>query len=532
MPAMRILGATALAAALFVYIAWAAALADVGPGLHYDEALFQVGAVHMLATPGPPTFTRPQFGWIEVHGRYWPLMVMPYAGAIGDYLLLPVFALFGPNAWVARMAAALLAAVGLWGIGRLAGIAGPPLAGAVAVLLLAVHPGLLSNSVFNDSGFAYWMAALGACCLGLHFYLRHPTALRAAILGVACGAGVWTRLNFAWLLGAAAAGALVGFGRRAVPSLRHVFAAGAGAVIGAAPLIGFMAITRFSATLDFMSDSDAGLRGLPLLTARLRQLGPALLYDDEHRRFMWDGPALPAWQPVMIATFVGLAVLAAFAGRGERGVVRWHRAVAVCLLVQTAILLLTRLPVREHHLLTLVPLAALCVVLAACRLVAWIPAARWAVAAVAVVYLALAVHWDLRLRQGLAETGGTGVWSDASTAVAHYLDGRPGPRVRVFDWGFDTSIQVVTAGRVRTRELFWPFLSTKLAKAPSPVWQEEIVPGGVYVTHAEPYLSSMGVAATARFRKALARSGRAYATLVFNDRRGRPNTEVVEIAPD
>src|SRR5262245_24664196 len=167
---MRTLQEAPTVAALAVYLAWAVALAEVGPGLHYDEALFQVGAVHWLTPPGPPTF--PWQGWIEVGGRHWQLMVMPYAGAVGSYLLLPVFAAFGPGAWLARVAAALFAAAGLWGIGRVAGLAVAPLAAGCAVLLLAVHPGLLSNSVFNDSGFAYWMGALGACCLALGGYLR------------------------------------------------------------------------------------------------------------------------------------------------------------------------------------------------------------------------------------------------------------------------------------------------------------------------------------------------------------------------
>lgn len=525
------LRATALlAAALLVYVSWALTLARVGPGLHYDEALFQVGAVHMLASSGPPTFTHPPLGWLKVHGRYWPVMVMPYAGATSYYVLLPVFALFGTGAFVARAAAALLAAAGLWGLGRLAGLAASPLAAAGLVLVLAVHPGLLSNTVFNDSGFAYWMAILGAACMALRGHLRHPSVLRAAVLGVACGVGVWTRLNVAWLLGAAIAGALVGFGRRALPSIRHLAAGLVGALVGSCPLILYLALTHLAPTLNFMATSDTGPRRLATLVLRVRQLASALLYDDEHRRLMWEGPALPSWQIAFIVSAVGAAGLAALVGRRDRSLDRWHRAVAVCLLVQAAVMLLSRLPVREHHLLTLVPFAALCVVLAACRLVAWRPAARLPLALAAIVYLGLAVEWDWAIRRGLVETGGTGVWSDASTAVARYLEGRPGPRVRVFDWGFDTAIQVLSAERVRPRELFWYFYPTP-RPADAPVWQQEIVPGGTYLTHAEPYVTPMGTAATARFRQALARSGRPYSRRIFYDRRGRPNSELVEIEP-
>jgi len=149
-----------------------------------------------------------------------------------------------------------------------------------------------------------------------------------------------------------------------------------------------------------------------------------------------------------------------------------------------------------------------------------------AVAVVAALYLGTAVYWDLAARRGLLATGGAGQWSDATVAVARHLDARGGPRVRVLDWGFDTSMYVVTNGRVHVRELFWAAPDGPYA----PVWQNEIVPGGLYLTHAEPYLTPMFAAATARYRLELARSGLNYTRVVFNDRRGRPHSELVEVS--
>ena len=510
-----------------MYLAFAGALIAAGPGPNYDEALFQVGAVHMLNSRDAPAIIQPS-GWLPFGGRSWPVMLMPYAGAVSYYLLLPVFAAFGPGLVVARVAAAVIAAFGLWGLGRLVGVAAGATAAAAALLVLAVHPGFLSNTAFNDSGFAYWMAALGAACLALRRYIERRTAPWAAAVGLACGFGVWTRLNFAWLIGAIALGALVGFGRRAIPNPKHLAAAGAGAVLGSAPLILYQVLTRGRVTLAVMSSFDAEPRTLPVLVWRLRLLLSSLLYDSEHRHALWDGPpTLPLWQMEFIGGVVAAAVLTAFAGRTDDDLRRWHRATSVCFLAMAAIMIATRLPVRGHHFVTLVPLAAVAAVLAAARLLSRRPALRPAVAAVAALYAGIAVYWDWTARRGLLVTGGAGPWSDATVAVARYLDARADRRVTILDWGYDHPIHVLTNGRVRARELFWwdPY------GPQAPVWRQEIVPGGLYLTHAEPYLTTNFASTTARYRLALARSGLNYSRLVFNDRRGRPHSELVEVAP-
>jgi hypothetical protein len=455
-------------------------------------------------------------------------MLMPYAGATSFYALLPVYALFEPGVVIGRVTAALLAAFGLWGLGRLAGVAAGPAAAAAVVLILAVHPGFLSNTVFNDSGFAYWMAALGAACLALRRYVELPVAAWAALLGFACGVGVWTRLNFAWLVAAAVVGFLAGFGLRAVPPLRHVVAAVAGALLGSTPLLGYQVFTLGRVTLEYVASFDAIPRDSAFLVERLQQLAAALLYDDEHRRGMWDGPALAVWQVALIGVLTAAAVVSGFVGgRADDPRRRWHRAVSTAFLALAAVMMATRLPVRGHHFLTLVPLAAVVIVLTATRLTSRRPRAWPAVAVAAAVYVAVAVHWDGTARRALVRTGGEGLWSDATVKVARHLQTREGPRVRAVDWGFHTSIFVLTKGRVEVREMFWHGVDGPGA----PDWSREIVPGGAYLSHVDPYVTPMGAAATARFREELARTGLSYRTTVFDDRRGRPHSELVEVAP-
>jgi 4-amino-4-deoxy-L-arabinose transferase-like glycosyltransferase len=516
-----------LAAAIVVYAALAAALVSVGPGPGYDETLFHIGAVHMLTSHGTPPFNHPFDSWVLGARSAWPLMLMPYAGAVSFYLLLPPFALFGPGIVVARVTAALLAAFGMWGSGRLMASAAPG-AAAAAVLLLAVHPGYLSNTVFNDSGLAYWMAAMGLIGLALRRYLAARTAAWAAAVGLACGFGVWTRLNFAWLIAAAILGALVAFGRRALPPRAHLAAAAAGGVLGAAPLLFYLARSHARDTLAFMAASRSAAGGSDHLVSRLHLMAVSLLYDDEHRRGVWDGPpALPAWHVAFIAVMVAASVIGGLLARAGDDVARWHRAGSVAFLALAAMMVATRLPVRGHHLLTLVPLAAMTIALAATRLVAARPRARPAVLAAAVLYGGIALFWDVSALRALPRVGGTGQWSDATMAIARYLDARKAPRVTTLDWGFHNSIYLVTAGRVTTRELFW-YSPGVLGE---PIWRNEIVPGELYLTHTPQYQYGIGATATTRFRQALFRSRLPYSTVVFRDRRGRPQSELVEVQP-
>src|SRR5688572_22280574 len=68
-------------------------LGYVSPGMQYDEAIFESGAVRLLAQPTRLPPSRP--ATLKIGSVYLPLMVLPYAGAMKDYLVLLPFALFG-----------------------------------------------------------------------------------------------------------------------------------------------------------------------------------------------------------------------------------------------------------------------------------------------------------------------------------------------------------------------------------------------------------------------------------------------------
>jgi hypothetical protein len=386
----------------------------------------------------------------------------------------------------------------------------------------------LSTTRFSSGGIAQWMGIIGAGCLALHGYLTRRTAAWAAALGLFCGLGIWARLNFAWFAAAAALAALAAFGRRALPPVRHAAAMLAGALAGSAPLLWYQVRSGGRETLAFMAGYGDAPRSAERILLRTRHLIASLVYDSEHRQFVWGGPSLlPFWQMAFAAALVLAALAYAFVGREEDDVRRWHRASAVAILASSAVMLWTRLPVKEHHLMTLVPLVAVCVVLAARRSLPRFPWARPAVAVVAATYVAIALYWDVSALRGLARTGGVGPWSSVVADVARYIEARRPPRVAYFDWGYHNSIYTITNGRVDARELFWYPLDSPQA----PVWRDVIVPGGMYVTHGLRYLNPIGQPATARFREELDRSGLPYSRRLFDDHRGVTHTELIEVQP-
>ena len=105
------------------------------PGVTNDEAMDAVPAMQFVL--GQP---QDSVASIEVAGREWPLMIMPYVSATSTYVFLPFYALFGVSVATTRIATLSLGFVTLlfmWGFireyldERVA---------ALSVLLLAANP--------------------------------------------------------------------------------------------------------------------------------------------------------------------------------------------------------------------------------------------------------------------------------------------------------------------------------------------------------------------------------------------------------
>jgi hypothetical protein len=510
-----------------IFLILAATLGFSRAGLHYDEALFLRGATQLLAMHGPPTFTHEPGSWIRIAGQFLPLMDLPYEGSVKTYVFLPIFSIVGFHLWLARALASTVAALGIWGIVVLLRVEIGAKEGAAAGLILAVSPALLDQCVYDNNVVALWMGLLGLLGLALKFYLRRECGTAAWLLGFFVGIAIWTRANFVWFLGAVGLASILVVSAARRRPWRHWALLGAGVTAGALPLLVYEGLTR-GGTFDFLSTGQVREGRLAMLPHRTRLLLASLISDGDHRK-IWNGPSLPTWQLI----FVGSVVFGSI-GWGVFRPVRpgrastWQRVTSVTFVIYALVMLASKLNITEHHFITLLPLAAVAVVVAARELIArdrrFVPL----VAAVAVVYLALALSWDIRAAREIRRTGGVASWSDAIETVASDLMGRfPGRTVTVLDWGLANNLFVLTRGRLKIEERFWG--ASLECDALGRPWPEVLAPGGIFLL--TPSIKPYFAAAGAGFRDALDRSNVSYRKTDYQERLGRPFAEVYEVSP-
>jgi 4-amino-4-deoxy-L-arabinose transferase-like glycosyltransferase len=475
---------------IVVYVGMSAVMGFHSPGLQYDEALLVTGAVQMLRGPADPPIQREPSSAATINRQWLPVMVMPYLGAVKDYVTLPFFALFGVSTAVARVAAVLLGAIGIWGIASFVSQLWGDRAGLLTGLVLAIHPTYLDQTIYDNNGVALLMAATGLAAAALAGYVKHQTALRAALLGAAVGLLVYSRMNSAWLVAAALIACLSLYRTRCIPSLRNTLALVGGAIVGAAPLIWYELRSHWE-TIRFMRQIQGDATFGQALRYRFNLLLNTLISDAEHRA-IWRGPDIPTWQLALIGLVVLFALL------------KGPRILSLTFALLWAMLVASRLPVAEHHIISLLPIAVVAVVVVFQR--------SKIGTAVAVIYVAIALYWDISFARGVRETEGGGAWSEAIYRAADYLQAHHLRQVEVLDWGLKTNLYVASQGTINGNERFW---STP---------QFEVLEPGVYLTNAPGNLKFPKV--TERFAEALHRDKNVFQRISFNERNGLPCIEI------
>jgi Dolichyl-phosphate-mannose-protein mannosyltransferase len=513
-------------AAVAVYLVCAAWLGFQSPGMDNDEAVFLSGAVHVLNSRQEPSFTHDPWSWITVFGRHWPVMVLPYAGSLRCYLSLIPFALFGPNYYTARMVTTLAGAFGIWGLAVLVRSQVDAKAATMASLILAVNPAYLDLTIYDQGGVAEWMVPFGILSITLAGYLRSATASRAFWLGAAMGFGVWSRANIAWLLGAALLASAIVLGKRMFVPWRHLAALTGGGLIGGGLLL-YYEIRSHGATFAFMRAMNNPQPMLHLVAFRLNLLSKIILSDSGHRD-KWDGPDLPLWQTVPFSIMVIFALFACLRwGRAsiKSGAI-FGRVAALTFVFLLSCMLFSRLNISDHHLIALVPIAAVLVMVAARDICQRWRNARYAAGALAVLYLILALSLNHMAARQIRSTGGVGLWSNAIDSVSRYLQThRPSRSVKVLDWGFQHNLFVLSNSKIASTELFWA--SSAEHSGSGKLWSNEIAPGDVFVLHAPGLVQFPG--AGKGLLQALSTSGLPFHRIQFNQNNGQGYAEVVEI---
>lgn len=519
--------ALALVMPILLYVGLAGRLVTAGVGYQMDEALYVESAVFLLrGGGGAPPFMSNASSWVSLRSRRLPLMIIPYVGATKAYVALPLFAVFGISAEVARFSGVLLGSLGIAGLVLLVSIRVSPAAGLIAGVALAIHPSYLDFTVFDNGGVSVWMAGMGLMALALVNDLRRRSTLSAILLGVAAGLAVWARANLLWLIASALAAAVLIYGRRVLPNRRRLTALLAGAAMGVAPLVVYELRSWFE-TLRFISATHRPLSGHQI-GQRLKGLCELMVSDGEQRGIWWGSP-LPPWQIGVGGVLLALAALSAFVRirSSDPAVSRWWRAFATSGLFLTGILLTSGLGVGQHHLVAVLPLAVTALAILSIetgrRFRASIPVLAAAAAGLAVLSLTRDVRIDCELRR----TGGKGFWSSSINDVLGHLESHPvAPnRLKIVNWGFQNNLYVLSAGSVYGSELFWG--ATKHRSGSGMTWRSEIEDGGSFLL----FRFETGSPAAEGFSDALEQYHGPRREKIFLDRSGSPYATLVEIPP-
>lgn len=519
-----------LALPIALYVCFAARLIQANVGYQYDEALYTESAVYMLRGSGEPPFVHDAASWISAFGRRWPLMIIPYVGATKAYVALPVFAVFGISAAVARFVAVLLGSLGIAGLVVLIGSEIGPTVGLIVGIVLAIHPSYLDFTVFDNGGVSVWMAGMGLGALALALYLRRRSTLSALLLGTAAGLGVWARANLLWLIAAVILAALFTWGRRAIPSIRHMMAMLIGGFFGTLPLILYDVNSRL-ATFRFLTSTRQALSAQKI-AERLRALGELMISDGEQRG-IWSGPALTRLEMGIGGTLLLLVLCSLFVRIRPGGpeAARWRRACAMSAVLLTAIMVASSLGISQHHLVAVLPLAVAALAILSVEVIRRFRAAILPLATAAAGLAVLCLSWDVRIDSGLRRTGGKRVWSSAIYDVHRYLESQAvlPDRLKILNWGFQNNLYVISGGSVYGTELFWA--GTETLSSRGIPWRSEIADGGAFLLYSFDKGSPRPSAAAKGFLEALRGYGGSHRATTFVHRSGSPVAVLVEITP-
>jgi hypothetical protein len=516
--------------ALLVYGSWAILLISQNPGLQYDEALLVLGSVHLRHSRSELPLPHDPDTWLCLPGRCLPLMTVRYVGAIKEYLCLPLFAVFGTRAVVVRMASMFLGLLGIWGISRFLYLHVSPSVGVLTAWVIAMNPAYTDLTVFDNGAVAIWMGAMGGLAFAASRYLSRRSLASAWWFGFAMGVGVWARANFLWLIAAILGSVFFVLGRRALVPMKELAAIVIGGLVGGSPFLLYQWLSG-GGTLQAIGMFSSSKAFRDLILGRLTLLSEVLLTDREHRA-MWDGPQIGEWQRWLFVVIVVAASAVCLTARRRAGhhLSFWARMFGVQFLLLAGFMTFSRLNVAEHHLIALVPLAAVVVVVGSAILAR---SSRWTplvLVAVALAYSGCALFWQVKAIYGLHASGGVGQWSDAIFPLADHIRkrySRNGVEVKILDWGLQNNLYVLSDAAIKSREIFWD--ADREGSGPNRSWTTEISEGGVFLLNAAGNRNFP--AASVGFLEALHQNPRVHRSLV-RQRNGRPYAEIIEIAPE
>ena len=417
------------------------------PGLQYDEALFAV----LLY----PSEQAAQASWTE------RLMLTPYMGALKAWIHALWLPLAGGAAWAVRLPMIVLAAATLGLIHGVARRFASPGAALALLALAAADPVYLLTSRYD-----WGPVVLQRLCLwgALSLLLGRPSTPRAAWAGLLAGIGLFDKLSFHWLIVAAVGAAAAVYGRDLRALLRRSVMAGlaGGFALGSLPvwLYRFAGGRTEAVPLERDGTAIAGklsilrnaISGEPLngwiahsyLEPEIQALGPPgwLAAAD------WAAGGWLWWTAVAAAIVAPALLLRGGGGRPARFAKAAVAALILCGLA-AAQMMAVQGAGYLHHWALVAPLPQLAVGCVGLALWERGRGRGWLIGLFASVLgfqgLALA-----RQYHEIFTYGGRPTWSEAIDPLADALLRAEPEHVVILDWGVETPLRLLSAGRLPT----------------------------------------------------------------------------------
>ncbi len=450
------------------------------PGFYYDEALDLTPMLDLMRGD-----TSELLRGVGVAGRF-PVMLLDYMGSLGGYVTLPFMWVLGVGYESARAQPLFFSAVTIMLAWLLARRWFGDVVAALGVLALAVNPSFIW---FSRQGISVTSVmtvfSLGSVLL-LQAALDHPRRRRGLVFmaGILLGLGLWAKFLFLrWWVVLAVGSLVLGVGawRGKVNLMALLPALGwlvAGALIGAAPLIYYNLVGLLREgdpwTISMLWRSitqptqQFGVNNLDVLTNLRKAVEDVRVFVDGSY-FWYNGVPFSniyAVPTLLIALSVGcvMAVLRTRSAHIEQRAQGWRFfAMAAGLIILTVLGAFTVTGLWSTHQFIMLPLPQLIMACAAVWLaeagLGWLRRGHsLAALAVGLVLLGVPLKQDVWVNQmyhaTLAQTGGSGRFSDAVYRLTDWLDRNGITAPIALDWGIQKSVRVLTADRVRPIEIF------------------------------------------------------------------------------
>ena len=501
-------------------------------GIHFD-ASYELASFYRCCTPA---FR------ITLVGHAVPVMILPYLGCLGAWLYYQLLQSLDVTPVVLRLPVLLVGTVSVWlffvvldrTVGRRAAIAG--------ALLLATDASFVIATAYDFGPVVFLHCFLLAGVLLLLKFERSGASKYLGLAFFVFGLALWHKALFIWMLDGLVVAALCVFPRRVAALLtpRRVAVATLSLCAGALPLIYFNVVTGGATLRTGEVMSGKAPISQKLLVLKKTMSGNVL--------FAWlteetqPGTEAPPRKVREIAS-VKLSRLVG----GVRSNWMFYAFVVSCCLVPwlwftksgraalfvliylvvtwAQMLILPNTGASIQHVLLLWPFPHFLIAIAGAQVSASLGrhSAR-AAASVLVVVVATNLLLINQYYSDLVTNGTTVIWTDAVYPLFNYLDSVSGSRIVTTDWGYATTLCLLSDGEMPLDDISYTLLGPSVADA---AWIRSLIedPQNVFVDHTAP--DEQFPAAREHLASIAAQAGRtAEVIAVIRDRNRRPRFEI------